>query len=337
MHKNQTHLINSPINNTVNNINITPVVSSTNSVPMSGHGLSQNNQNITLAMIKLLKKVCTISSSQSIKPEGGSINQSYLYNYNKSNQQRYTQFLNYIHHILNHFFGTFFAIINKPVFLFTQNKLTIHVNYFMPKAPRKLITRHIWKFDKRPAKTALELNSELTKLIQVLSKLLNLKVELVLNQLKYPYMDSQILAKFIALNTNQTRFRDIFYRIANKALTAKISSKSIRSQMNKTMPMDEGIESLDTNPATANYLNLKSDQKIVKIHRSNPAILTGIKVQISGRLMTERVKPKLTINKKEIGGFKKTQNNIVDYSIYTNKNKRGAYTVKVWTTSTISS
>jgi hypothetical protein len=98
---------------------------------------------VNLPLIKLLKKVCIPSSPQSIRPQGGSINQTYLYNYNKSNQQRYTKLLTYIQHKLNHFFGTFYSISSKPVFLFTQNKLIISVNYFMPTASKKLITRHL--------------------------------------------------------------------------------------------------------------------------------------------------------------------------------------------------
>ncbi len=73
------------------------------------------------------------------------------------------------------------------------------------------------------------------------------------------------------------------------------------------------------------------------IHATNPAILTGLRIKISGRLITQRVKPKKTINLYEVGGFKKTKNNIVDYALYTSKNKRGAYTVKVWLASTIHS
>lgn len=67
----------------------------------------------------------------------------------------------------------------------------------------------------------------------------------------------------------------------------------------------------------------------LKIHRTVPAILTGLKVQVSGRLITERVIPKRTVKIKEAGGFKRTKNSIVDFAKYTNKNKRGSYTIKV--------
>lgn len=69
--------------------------------------------------------------------------------------------------------------------------------------------------------------------------------------------------------------------------------------------------------------------KYLNIHKTMPTVLTGLKVKISGRLITERVYPRKTINKTEIGGFKKTDSNIIDYAIYTNKNKRGSYSVKV--------
>jgi hypothetical protein len=289
-------------------------------------------KNASLSMVKLLRKVCLISPSSLGPAVQGSINSSNLYNYNKTNQYKNIQLLNYITNILNHFFGTFFAIINKPVFSFTQNKLTISIDYFMPKASSKLVTRHVWKYGRKPARKASSLNTELNQLVKVISRLLNLKIELKLNQLKYPYMDSYILAKFIALNTNKTRFRTIFWRVIDNSLTAKISPKSLWYQMWKNNDSTVGSEQANSN---SSFLTLKSDQKSVEIHKSNPAILTGIKVQISGRLLTERVKPKLTINQKEMGGFKKTHNNIVDYAVYTNKNKRGAYTVKVWTTSTI--
>ncbi len=81
--------------------------------------------------------------------------------------------------------------------------------------------------------------------------------------------------------------------------------------------------------AAGAYHEVVSGPKLLKIHKSIPTILTGLKIKISGRLITQRVIPKKTISKLEKGGFKKTKINIVDYATYTNKNKRGSYTVKV--------
>lgn len=150
---------------------------------------------------------------------------------------------------------------------------------------------------------------ELQKLISLLSKLLNLKVELELNNIKYPYHDSTILSKLIAFNTNKKRFNSIMNLIFKKA---SIITKTLR-----------------TYKENEEFYNVVSGPNDLKIHKSIPAVLTGLKVKISGRLITQRVIPKRTISKAEKGGFKKTKKSLVDYAIYTNKNKRGSYSIKV--------
>ena len=45
--------------------------------------------------------------------------------------------------------------------------------------------------------------------------------------------------------------------------------------------------------------------------------------------MTQRLVPKRTVQQREIGNFARSKDSIVDYALYTNKNRRGAYTVKV--------
>ena len=62
----------------------------------------------------------------------GSLNQIYLYQYDKSKKYKFTKLINNIYLILNEFFGTFYGFISKPIYLFTQNKLTIYINYYIP-------------------------------------------------------------------------------------------------------------------------------------------------------------------------------------------------------------
>lgn len=73
-------------------------------------------------------------------------------------------------------------------------------------------------------------NLELKKLIRVLAKFLNLKVELQLNQLVYPYHDSTILSKLIALSSNKRRFRTIMSIIIQKALIITDPKKTFSNQ-----------------------------------------------------------------------------------------------------------
>src|SRR4051812_7498013 len=82
-----------------------------------------------------------------------------------------------------------------------------------------------------------------------------------------------------------------------------------------------------------NFLNhfnkFSIERRTIFIHKTIPTILTGLKVKVSGRLAKDRIIPKRTTISKEIGSFKIQKSNLVDYAIYTNKNKRGSYTVKV--------
>ena len=76
------------------------------------------------------------------------------------------------------------------------------------------------------------------------------------------------------------------------------------------------------------FLGVTNTKKI-ELHSLTKAVLTGLKVRISGRLLTQRIIPKRTVQQKEIGNFKRNKDSVVDYAVYTNKNKRGAYTIKV--------
>lgn len=74
------------------------------------------------------------------------------------------------------------------------------------------------------------------------------------------------------------------------------------------------------------------------LHKTSlPAHISGIKVQVSGRLVTETVIPRITVKSCLIGSFQRAgqspANNttqIIDYSKFTTKNELGAFTVKVW-------
>lgn len=58
--------------------------------------------------------------------------------------------------------------------------------------------------------------------------------------------------------------------------------------------------------------------------------VSGIKIQVSGRLVTERSIPRMTKKASLLGNFQKSNNTIIDYSQFTSKNELGTFTVKVW-------
>jgi hypothetical protein len=261
-----------------------------------------------ISMGQLIKNICNIQ-------QPNSLTQNYFYSFNNSKKYQYIKLINNANRILNYFFGTFYALISRPVYLFTQNKLVIFINYYSPKTSKRLSRRYVWKYNKQPSKSARILKQELKTLINTLSKFFNLKVELQLNRLKYPYQDSQILSKLLALGSNLNRFRSLMGLIIKKSL---IITKDLKDDKKNN-----------------DFYNIVIKRRKVKIHKTVPTVLTGLKVRISGRLLTERVIPKKTVRQKEIGGFIRDKNSLVDYALYNSKNKRGSYSVKVWTTSKI--
>jgi hypothetical protein len=58
--------------------------------------------------------------------------------------------------------------------------------------------------------------------------------------------------------------------------------------------------------------------------------ITGVKVQLSGRLTTQRVSPRQTVQARRFGSSAKGLFGSQDYSQHTAKNKLGAFTMKVW-------
>ena len=64
---------------------------------------------------------------------------------------------------------------------------------------------------------------------------------------------------------------------------------------------------------------------------SLPAHISGIKVQVSGRLVTERVVPRVTVKSAIVGSFNaKVPSTLIDYSKFSTKYELGAFTIKVW-------
>jgi hypothetical protein len=59
--------------------------------------------------------------------------------------------------------------------------------------------------------------------------------------------------------------------------------------------------------------------------------LTGFKIKISGRLARQRVVPKKTVKTTYKGAISNNKYNLVDQATFTGKNKKGAYSIRVWT------
>ena len=189
--------------------------------------------------------------------------------------------------VLVNFFDSVLALASKPSFTSTgeaagnNGQVVINMFYYAPK-------------DKALSDSAIN------SVGKVLSKLFNARVELRLVRLHYPYLNSYILAQYIAINTAKYNFTRIISRLwgANIIFSAPVQQQSRK----------DNVLAVTSNSAPTSYIK-------------------GVKVKVSGRLVTQRSVPRKTVETAQTGTF---SNSRVDSASFTSKNKKGAFTVKVW-------
>ena len=135
-------------------------------------------------------------------------------------------------------------------------------------------------------------NYKLQSLCLNLSKIYKKPVELELDRLHYPYYDSNILSNMIGLISNIVKFRFIIKKLFTIAKIKK-----------------------------TNKFNNKSS--II------PSYLSGLKIRVAGRLLTQRVIPRLTVKTIQRGTLARGKANFVDNARFTHKNKRGSFSITV--------
>lgn len=128
----------------------------------------------------------------------------------------------------------------------------------------------------------------------LLSKLFKRPVELRFIKIGNPYLDRNILAEYIGKNASLYNFR----RLKNNAIRNTNIVKHLDSY---------------------NILNTNL-----------PSDIIGLKITFSGRLITERLRPRKTVSTAKIGSFTSDKKLFIEYGSYTDKNIRGTFTVKVW-------
>lgn len=127
------------------------------------------------------------------------------------------------------------------------------------------------------------------------------QVELQIVRQYKPYLNASILAQYLAINASKYGF----HRIMNLLL-------------NMVPFMSSSVDSM----STMNSTNIQV-----------PSCITGIKVQLSGLLTSQRNRARKTVYSASVGSFNTGPNHSVDYSYCTSKSRVGAFTVKVWISS----
>lgn len=131
-------------------------------------------------------------------------------------------------------------------------------------------------------------------LCQILSHIFKKPVQLELVRIYYPYFDSNIFVNLLSNIINIIQVRVIMKRFFKKAIIK-------------------------------NPIKIAKNNFIIKI----PSLLSGINIRIGGRLLTQRIIPRKTVKTIRKGTLSKGKINFLDEARYTNKNKRGAFTLVV--------
>lgn len=292
---------NKPLN--LNTKSLSTTIATTNNLTAT----TNNTQNIS----KYLKSITIFNSIP--KDKLLTFSQQLSYNFNTVNNKLIKKMYTFL-------FYSFFSmnsLISKPILDITPNKVIIHLFFFhfdfknfysnwskKNKNFKQGLRRNLHSSKTMETET-LKKNKFITinhKKLDLICKILSIffkkPVELNLVKLNYPYLDSNIFVNLLALMINNRKIRQImkrFFRFAVIKNIAKLSGKKIIGS-----------------------------SKI-------PSFLSGIKIRIAGRLLTQRVVPRKTVKIIRRGAFARGKVNFLDVARYTSKNKRGAFSITVTT------
>lgn len=186
------------------------------------------------------------------------LNSSYHFHANSAKNIRIRKEITKI--IESYFSGA--ILLSNPTFDEKSEELTISLFYYT----------NSYNFSKKGIEV----------LTNKIAQFTNKKVSIVLTRVHYPYMNSAILAKFLAHNAPANTF-------------------------------------VHFHNAILKYPKF--------VGTSLPSHISGIRIQVSGRLVTERVIPRVTTNSSVFGSLSNAD--YIDYTHYTTKNYLGTFTIKV--------
>lgn len=209
--------------------------------------------------------------------------------------------------LLEYAFIAMSSLISKPVYLETPDKININLFYFliasdqMNKVTAPIATSYNGIGIKNIGNTGMRVQplklftqnniQKLNLLCLILSRIFKKPVELDLIRLHLPYYDDNILVKAIGIMSKDINIRHIFNIIFTKTKIATLLKSSRTGGINSN--------------------------------------LAGIKIKISGRLMTQRVIPRLTTRVIQKGAITRGKINYINSSRVNLKNKRGAHSITV--------
>jgi hypothetical protein len=272
-----------------------------------------------------------------------------------------------IYKLLFYFFKSIFCLISKPTVLFSPDKITIKLFYYLV-IPRKntfnLFALHYFKsikqkwINKQIKKKNGLFYSKFRK-YRLIRKSYMIKHEQALSRIRLPFIRFKQRKAISRLKAKSLTIQKLYFSL-NKFNIVKVFynkfyliSNILSSLFNKPVELNiTRVHRKSDSNILANFLQLgiKNKRKkprvaINKIYKNNRikklnnpnligkkniiAFLSGLNIYINGRLMREAIIPKRTTKKFEKGATATGKVNYKDTSTITKKNRKGAYTIKV--------
>lgn len=204
--------------------------------------------------------------------------------------------------MIKSFFASTKALAGKPSYkvLNSSGTVVVTIPYFMPSSVPVLAESKI-----------NALGIAITRLFNVPGRA-QPTVELRLVRLRYPYLDSSILAQYVAVNAGKYNFL-----------------RMQKMMFNKVPATARGASICGANTAAGLHPATQTCQPLAV--EVLPSQMTGVKVELAGRLTTQRSIPRKTVENGHVGSFtvNNTLKSSLDFSQYASKNKLNAFTIKV--------
>lgn len=233
-----------------------------------------------------------------------------VFNYNYKNNTPWR--VSNLYTLLEYAFRSMNSLISKPVLSITPEKIIIQLFFFAINAqsgavkhvpaeaasPNRAVSLDVkYVFRPKAPEGFIKKNiKKLENLCALLSHYLKKPVELDLVKLYYPFLEPNILALTIASMANDVKLRFIFKNIFKSTI---INNSNSMVQRKRFSFLPAG------------------------------GALTGLNIKVAGRLKTQRVVPRKTVKLLEKGSLSRTNAILVQNARFTNKNKRGSFSISV--------
>jgi hypothetical protein len=261
--------------------------------------------------------------------------QNIVYNFNKYNNTNWSFRASNIFTLLEYAFKSMSCLISKPQYVETPQKLVIQLFYFFiaPNLPLGPVKANKFKKNFNNLKTSLPIATEVNgiKIADSCSSNNNLT--------KMNKDKDKIWAEHLLTQKNINKLNKlctILSKIFNKPVTLDLIPLSVPFFDENILVKSLGI--LSKTVSVVNIINLvfgniilysKNEASYVYNYSITKSFLSGAKIKIGGRLMTQKVVPRISSRIIQKGSIAPSKVTFSNWSRLTLKNKRGSHSLTV--------